>query len=68
MEMHEARLYQILPASRVRCGICQWHCVINPDRFGVCRMYQNRQGALQNLNYALASSISARMFSRGTSA
>ena len=55
--MHEARLYEKLPASGVRCGICQWRCAINPGRFGVCRMYQNRDGILYNLNYALASSV-----------
>jgi pyruvate formate lyase activating enzyme len=57
--MHEARLYDKLPGSRVRCHTCQWRCTINPDKLGVCRMYQNRDGTLYNLNYALVSSLAA---------
>jgi len=57
--MHEAMLFETLTGSRVRCHICQWQCQINPDRFGVCRMYQNRDGALYNLNYAKESSVAA---------
>jgi pyruvate formate lyase activating enzyme len=57
--MHEALLYEKLPDTRVRCHTCQWRCRISPDRFGVCGMYQNRGGALYNLNYALASSVAA---------
>ena len=54
--MHEALLSEKLPGSVVRCGVCQWRCVINPDKTGVCRMYQNVKGVLYNLNYALVSS------------
>ena len=57
--MPEAMLYQKLPDSRVRCNTCQWRCTINPDESGVCRMYQNRNGVLYNLNYARASSVAA---------
>ena len=57
--MPEAMLYEKLPDSRVRCNICQWRCTINPDKSGVCRMYQNRDGVLYNLNYARASSLGA---------
>ncbi len=57
--MHEAMLYEELSGSRVRCNICQWHCTINPDNFGVCRMYQNRDGILYNMNYAQAASVAA---------
>jgi pyruvate formate lyase activating enzyme len=55
--MHQALLYEKLPDSRVRCGTCQWRCKIAPDKFGVCRVYQNRGGGLYNLNYARASSV-----------
>ena len=55
--MHEAMLYEKLPDSRVRCNICQWRCKIGPDKFGVCRVYQNKDGVLYNLNYAQASSV-----------
>jgi len=55
--MHEAMLYEKLDGSRVHCNTCQWRCTINPSKTGVCRMYLNEGGALQNLNYALASSM-----------
>ena len=57
--MHEAALYEKLPDSRVRCRTCQWRCRINPDKYGVCGMYQNRQGSLFNLNYGKVSSVAA---------
>ena len=55
--MHEAMLYEKLADSRVRCKTCQWHCVIKPDRVGVCRMYRNADGTLYALNYAEVSSL-----------
>ena len=55
--MHEAMLYEKLANSRVRCHICQWYCNIGPGKFGVCRMYHNRDGILYNMNYAKASSV-----------
>ncbi len=57
--MHEARLYEKLANSRVRCHTCQWRCTVNPNKFGVCRRYQNKDGALYNLNYAQVSSLAA---------
>ena len=57
--MHEAMLYEKLAEQRVRCNTCQWRCVINPGKVGVCRMYQNRDSTLYNLNYASVSSLAA---------
>jgi len=57
--MHKAMLYETLSGGRARCGVCQWRCVINPTKLGVCRMYQNQEGALYNLNYAQVSSLAA---------
>ena len=54
--VREAMLYEALPDSRVRCNVCQWRCVIGADKFGVCRVRQNRDGRLYILNYALVSS------------
>lgn len=54
-----ALLYEQLPESRVRCGVCQWRCVIAPDKYGVCGMRQNRDGVLYTLNYAQTSSMAA---------
>ncbi len=57
--MREALLYEKLPQSRVRCYTCQWQCRIGPGKYGACGMYQNRDGVLYNLNYAMVSSIAA---------
>ncbi|MFC1948626.1 AmmeMemoRadiSam system radical SAM enzyme [Chloroflexota bacterium] len=57
--MHEALLYEKLPGSRVQCHTCQWGCKIGLDKYGACGMYQNREGTLYNLNYALVSSMAA---------
>ena len=55
--MYEALLYEKLPGSRVRCHTCQWQCAIAPSKFGVCKMYQNIDGILYSLNYAVVSSV-----------
>ena len=55
--MIEARLYEKLPESMVRCHTCQWRCRIAPDKTGVCKMYQNVSGVLYNMNYGRASSV-----------
>ncbi len=57
--MREALLYEKLPGSITRCRTCQWSCRINPGKYGVCGMYQNRDGMLYNLNYAVVSSMAA---------
>ncbi|MFA5316858.1 MAG: AmmeMemoRadiSam system radical SAM enzyme [Dehalococcoidales bacterium] len=53
----EARLYQKLPGLRVECHTCQWRCRIGLGKLGTCRMYQNLDGTLYNLNYAEVSSM-----------
>jgi len=55
--MHQAILYEKLADSRVRCNTCRWRCNIAVDKTGVCRMYQNKDGVLYNLNYAQVSSL-----------
>jgi pyruvate formate lyase activating enzyme len=57
--MREAPLYEQLPASRVQCHICQWNCKVNPDKYGACGMYRNSGGVLEDLNYAVVSSMAA---------
>jgi len=57
--MSEAILYDKLPGSRVRCNVCQWRCVIGPDKSGVCRVRRNDDGILNVLNYAEATSAAA---------
>lgn len=56
-KLHEAMLYEELPGSRVRCHVCQWQCVIAPDKFGLCRIRRNKEGKLHLLNYAEVSSV-----------
>jgi pyruvate formate lyase activating enzyme len=55
----EAMLYEKVGGGRVRCHVCQWRCVINPGKVGVCRMRLNRDGVLFTLNYAEVSSVAA---------
>ncbi len=55
--MVEALLYDKLPDKRVRCNVCQWRCVINPGKSGVCRVRRNNGGTIQLLNYAKVSSM-----------
>jgi len=57
--VREALLYEKLPGSVTKCRTCQWRCRINPGKYGVCGMYQNREGVLYNLNYAVVSSLAA---------
>lgn len=55
--VREALLYERLTGSRVQCHVCQWRCVINPGRVGVCRVRENRDGVLYALNYGEVSSV-----------
>ncbi len=57
--MAEAILYDKLTDNRVRCNVCQWRCVINPGRTGVCGVRGNEEGAVVPLNYARVSSLAA---------
>jgi len=50
-------LYETLPGGRVRCHVCQWRCLVNPGKLGVCRMRTNRDGKLFAMNYAEVSSM-----------
>jgi pyruvate formate lyase activating enzyme len=50
-------LYETLPGGRARCHVCQWRCLINPDKLGVCRMRTNRDGRIFAMNYAEISSM-----------
>jgi len=50
-------LYEKLPGGRVRCHVCQWRCLVNPGKLGVCRMRVNKDGTLHVLNYAEVSSM-----------
>ena len=53
----EAMLYEKLGDSVVRCHVCQWRCVIRPQKFGLCQVRQNKDGVLNILNYGEVSSV-----------
>ncbi len=55
--MREAILYEKLPGSAVRCHVCQWRCVIQPGKYGLCRVRYNNSGTLEILNYGEVSSV-----------
>jgi pyruvate formate lyase activating enzyme len=55
--MREAMLYEKLADSAVRCNVCQWRCVIKPQKYGLCRVRRNVDGVLELLNYAEVSSV-----------
>jgi len=59
MMEREALLYEKLSGARVGCHVCQWRCVINPGRVGVCRMRVNRDGFLYIITYGEVSSVAA---------
>ena len=49
--MKEAMLYEKLPESKVRCGLCAHRCVIADGRKGFCQVRENRGGTLYSLVY-----------------
>ncbi len=54
--MREAMLYEKLTGGVVRCNVCQWRCVIQPGREGLCKVRHNKNGTLYISNYAQVSS------------
>lgn len=47
----EALLYEKLPDNKVRCQLCAHGCVIAEGRRGICKVRENRAGALYSLTY-----------------
>jgi pyruvate formate lyase activating enzyme len=56
-QIREAMLYEKLGDSVVRCHVCQWRCTIRPQKFGLCRVRENKDGVLNVLNYGEVSSV-----------
>jgi len=48
---HKAILWDALPEKAVQCNLCNFHCRIEPDKTGLCRVRQNFDGTLYSLNY-----------------
>lgn len=53
----EARFYQILEDSEVRCTLCFRRCVIKDGERGFCRNRENHNGTLYCLVYGLPSAV-----------
>jgi len=51
--MKEASFYEKHPDSKVQCRLCKHHCVIAPDKRGICGVRENRDGNLYTLVYEL---------------
>lgn len=49
--MQEAFLYQKLPAGKVKCNLCNHRCLIEPGKFGICKVRKNIEGVLYTLVY-----------------
>lgn len=52
--MKEAMFYERLDAGKVRCGLCRFHCLIEPGKRGHCLVRENRDGTLYSLVYGRA--------------
>ncbi len=49
--MYEARLYEKLDESKIKCFLCPQYCTISPGRRGICGVRENSGGTLYSLVY-----------------
>src|SRR4030065_2825880 len=49
--MKEAMLYVKEEEQKVRCNLCNHHCLIMPGKHGICGVRENRDGVLYSLVY-----------------
>jgi len=49
--MKEARFYEKLDESTVRCHLCPHNCKINESKRGICAVRENKNGVLHSLVY-----------------
>ncbi|MGC9108863.1 MAG: AmmeMemoRadiSam system radical SAM enzyme [Caldimicrobium sp.] len=49
--MNEALLYEKLEGKKVRCFLCNHHCLIEPNKTGLCGVRINKEGLLYTLVY-----------------
>jgi len=52
--MKEAMFYRPLEEAKVRCFLCNHHCIISPSKRGICGVRENREGKLFSLVYGRA--------------
>jgi pyruvate formate lyase activating enzyme len=49
--MKEAMFYEKLEEKKVRCFLCNHHCIIKEGKRGICSVRENRDGVLYSLVY-----------------
>jgi pyruvate formate lyase activating enzyme len=49
--MKEARWYKKLSDDKVRCDLCNHHCIIQDNKRGICGVRENKNGTLYSLVY-----------------
>ncbi len=54
--MKKARYYEKRENNVVQCLLCPHHCVIAPEKTGLCQVRRNLKGELYSLNYGQISS------------
>ncbi|MCJ7804320.1 AmmeMemoRadiSam system radical SAM enzyme [Patescibacteria group bacterium] len=55
--MIEAKLYKKLQGGKVKCGLCNHHCLILSGKTGLCGARQNQNGKLYSLVYGRPISV-----------
>ncbi|MHA1404543.1 MAG: AmmeMemoRadiSam system radical SAM enzyme [Candidatus Helarchaeota archaeon] len=55
--LKETLIYEKMPDSSVKCGICPWNCVLKPNKIGNCRTRKNIDGTLYSMIYGKISSM-----------
>ena len=58
--VREAVLYERRRGHKVKCGLCERRCVINPGNKGFCRVRLNMDGILLTLVYGDLSALESR--------
>lgn len=58
--VREAVLYEKLRGNKVKCGLCERRCVIQPGNRGVCKTRLNMDGTLLTLIYGDLSALESR--------
>ena len=58
--VREALLYEKQRGNKVKCGLCEWRCTIEPNTKGRCRTRVNLDGRLFTLVYGDLSALESR--------
>jgi pyruvate formate lyase activating enzyme len=58
--VREALLYEKQRGSKVKCGLCEWRCTIQPNNRGRCKTRVNLDGTLFTLVYGDLSALESR--------